>query len=94
MAKMSVVTQDCNHIRDGLNELLGKQITLIVKVRANKLVLKKGTISLVSDKLFCVDVQIGKYYTSKETYTFLDIKTNKVKIKEVPDLNDEVAEIV
>lgn len=94
MSKMSVVTQDCDHIREGLNELLGKTVTLLVKVRANKVVPKKGTITLVSDKLFCVDVQSGKYYVSKETYTFLDIKTNKVQIKEAPGLNDEVAVIV
>lgn len=93
MSKMSVVTQDCDHIKDGLSELLGKSVTLVVKERT-KTKIKKGIITLVSDKLFCVDVQTGKYYVSKETYTFLDVKTNKVKIKEAPDLNDEVAVIV
>ena len=93
VSKMSVVTQDCEHIKEGLNELLGQSVTLIVKDRT-KTKIKKGTITLVSDKLFCVDVIMGKYATLKETYTFLDVKTNKVRIKEKPDLNDEEAVIV
>ncbi len=93
MAKISVLTQDCEHIREGLNELLGKDVTLIVKDKT-KLKVKKGTIILVSDKLFCVDVIMGKNITLKESYTFLDIKTNKVKIKEKPDLNNEEAVVM
>ncbi len=93
MSKMSVVTQDIEHIKNGLNELIGQNVTLVVKDRT-KIKIKKGTITLVSDKLFCIDVIMGKYATLKETYTFLDIKTNKVKIKERPDLNDEEAVIV
>lgn len=90
MAKISVVTQDCERIKKGLQKLIGQNITITVKDRT-KLLTRKAVITIVSDNLFCVDVQLGKYNTCSYSYTFLDIKTNKVKIKEAPDLNDEVA---
>lgn len=89
MAKISVVSQDCNKIKEGLLSLKGKEITITVKDRT-KFFTKKGVITIVSDNLFCVDIKLGKYHTCNYSYTFLDIKTNKVKIKEAPDLNDEV----
>lgn len=88
MAKISVVTHDCNRIRDGLQELIGKEITITVKDRT-KVMTKKAIITIVSDNLFCVDIKLGKYHTCNYSYTFLDIKTNKVRIHEAPNLNDE-----
>ncbi len=89
MAKISVVTQDCDRIKEGLKSLIGQEITITVKDRT-KVFTKRAVITIVSDNLFCVDVKLGKNHICNYSYTFLDIKTNKVKIKEAPDLNDEV----
>lgn len=93
MSKLTVVTQDCNNIKQRLQELIGKEVTITIKDRT-KLSTKKGIITLVSDNLFCIDIKLGKYHTTNSSYTFLDIKTNKVKIKEAPFLNDEIPQTV
>lgn len=89
MSKITVVSQDCDNIKKGLQELINKEVTITVKEKT-KVFTNKAVIKFVSDKLFCLDVKVDKKYTRSCSYTFLDLKTSKVKIKEAPYLNDEI----
>ncbi len=93
MSKQSVVTLDCEKIKDGLRQYVDKTITVIIQERTKRII-KKGILVSISDKVFCIEAKLGKYNTCKISYPFLDIKTNKITIKEIPNLNDEVAQVL
>lgn len=93
MAKQTVVTQDCDSIKEGLNNLLNEQITVIVKDRT-KLFVKRGKLVSISNNLFSISVPLGRYGSSVQSYTFLDIKTGKVRVKEAPNLSTEIAQVL
>lgn len=93
MSKQTVYSQDCDSIKDGLLCLLNEQITVIVKDKT-KFLVKKGKLVSVSNNLFSINVPLGKSGSSMQSFTFLDIKTGKVRIKEAPNLSTEVAQVV
>ncbi len=85
MAKLTLINHNFEEIIVRLNELLGKEITMIVKEKT-KSVVKKAILTNVSDNLFCVDIKLGKYNVVNNSYTFIELKTNKVFIKELADI--------
>ncbi|MGL4949051.1 MAG: Veg family protein [Anaeroplasmataceae bacterium] len=86
MAKLQVFEINYEALRDELTKLLNKQITLTI-INKSKINTYKATITLVSTKLFCVDVILSRESTQSMSFTFIDIKTNKIKIEELPDLS-------
>lgn len=83
MKQTEVFDRDYTSIKAKLEALVGQKITVSEHKTKNKIILKRGIVTLVSDNLFCFDVPLGKTHIDSCSYTFYDIRMGKVVIKEL-----------
>lgn len=83
MKQTVVFERDYSSIKEGLEKLMGKVITVSEYKTKNKTIVKKGKLTTISDNLFCFDVPLGKTHIDSCSYTFYDIKMGRVSIKEL-----------
>ena len=83
MKQIEVFDTNYSSIKSALEALIGQKITVTEYKTMNKSILNRGVLTLVSDNLFCFDVPLGKTYIDSCSYTFYDLKTKKVVIKEL-----------
>lgn len=83
MKRTQVFEKDYSAIREGLTSLIGQKVTVSEYKTKNKIIVKRGVVTIVSDNLFCFDVPLGKSHTDSCSYTFYDIRMGKVVVKEL-----------
>ena len=83
LKQTEVFERDYTSIKEALRSLIGHKITVSEHKTKNKIIVKKGVVTIVSDNLFCFDVPLGKTHIDSCSYTFYDIKMGKIEIKEL-----------
>ena len=83
MKQTPTFERDYSILKDTLEALKGKKITVTEHKTKNKHLLKRGILTFVSDNLFVFEVPLGKLHSESCSYTFLDIKMGRVEIKEL-----------
>ncbi len=83
MKQTPTFERDYSTLKTTLENLIGKKITVTEHKTKNKHLLKKGVLTFVSDNLFVFEVPLGKLHSESCSYTFLDIKTGRVEVKEI-----------
>ena len=83
MKQTKVFERDYTIIKESLKALIGQKITVSEHKTKNKIIVKKGVVTIVSDNLFCFDVPLGKRHTDSCSYSFYDVRMGKVTIKEI-----------
>lgn len=72
-----------SELKGRLEELSSDKITLITKGRKQKEIRKKGTISNISDYLFCIDVPIGREHVETKSFRYHELLSGKIEIVEL-----------
>ena len=83
MKQTPTFERDYSLLKSQLEALMGTKITVTEHKTKNKHILKRGTLSLVTDNLFVFDVPLGKAHSESCSYTFLDVRIGRVDIKEI-----------
>jgi hypothetical protein len=74
---------DFSKIISKLGEYKGKKITVVEHKTRNKSIERRGTLTLLTDKLFTFSVPLGKTHTADFSYTFGELEMGKVEVKEL-----------
>ncbi|MCR5787349.1 MAG: hypothetical protein K6G28_06590 [Acholeplasmatales bacterium] len=80
---------DYSKIISKLGEYKGKKITVIEHKTRNKNIERRGTLALLTEKLFTFSVPLGRTHTVDYSYTFGELEMGKVEVVELNNITVE-----
>ncbi len=74
---------DFSNLKNKLEEMVGKRITVVEHKTRNKHIERKGKLTLLTDKLFTFEVPLGRTHSASYSYTYGELEMGKVEIIEL-----------